>query len=64
VRKKKDDAPVDGADRLAGLRKYTNELRLIKVRCTNLKRKSEWTLNDLSAFVKAVGEVVGVNFAE
>lgn len=59
---KKAAAPVNGTDKLASLRRSHNEVRLIRMRCANLKRKKEWTLNDLSDFVKHVGAAVGVSF--
>jgi len=62
VKAKAKAAPVNGTDKLASLRKSHNEVRLIRMRCANLKRKKEWSLADLSAFVKAVSEAVGVTF--
>jgi hypothetical protein len=60
AKRKQQEVPA-GTDRLAKLRAGDNTVRSIRARCTGMKRKPEWTLSDLTGFVKGVCALVGID---
>ena len=64
MRKKATEAPVGGADKLAKVRAQAEIIGKVKARCKSLARKQEWSVTDLAAFVRSIGEIVGAPFTE
>lgn len=63
MKRKKREAVPEGTDRMATLARTDQVARKVRNLCNNLKRRSEWELDDLATFVNKVGESVGVDMA-
>lgn len=62
-RKKHVDQPNPEA-RLAKLMGHADVIRLVRQKVANLKKKKEWTIRDLAAFVAGVDAIVNPSTPE